>query len=142
MGRIFRACRERSTRTPQNFQAIPLARPAGLEPATRGLEEPSEATQSEGLRDVGSSDGVEGSDRDPACFSVHQDDSSRIVTEKSAECTSDIDLEAVLARALAHAADAGRFDIVAQLARELEARRLALAGNVVDLGSAQRRGRK
>lgn len=37
-------------------------------------------------------------------------------------------------RALAGAAEAGRFDAVAQLARELEARRLARAGNVVPFG--------
>jgi hypothetical protein len=43
------------------------------------------------------------------------------------------DVEAALARALSQAADAGRFDVVAQLARELEARRLAHAGNVVRL---------
>jgi hypothetical protein len=39
------------------------------------------------------------------------------------------------------AATAGRFDIVAQLARELEARRLARAGNVVRLDTV-RRGEK
>ena len=40
---------------------------------------------------------------------------------------------AALASALSKAAEAGRFDVVAQLARELEARRLAHAGNVVAL---------
>jgi hypothetical protein len=40
-------------------------------------------------------------------------------------------VEAALAEALARAAEAGRFDVVAQLAKELEARRLARAGNVV-----------
>jgi hypothetical protein len=43
------------------------------------------------------------------------------------------EVEAALARALDAAATAGRFDVVAQLARELEARRLAAAGNVVSL---------
>jgi hypothetical protein len=43
------------------------------------------------------------------------------------------EVERVLARALAQASEAGRFDVVAQLARELEARRLARAGNVVRL---------
>jgi hypothetical protein len=42
-------------------------------------------------------------------------------------------VEEVLAKALGEAAAAGRFDVVAQLARELEARRLARAGNVVSL---------
>jgi hypothetical protein len=40
-------------------------------------------------------------------------------------------VEVALAGALARAADADRFDVVAQLAKELEARRLARAGNVV-----------
>jgi hypothetical protein len=43
-------------------------------------------------------------------------------------------VEQALATALTAAAAAGRFDVVAQLARELEARRLARAGNVVQLG--------
>jgi hypothetical protein len=42
-------------------------------------------------------------------------------------------VEQALAEALVQAAGAGRFDVVAQLARELEARRLARAGNVVRL---------
>jgi hypothetical protein len=37
-------------------------------------------------------------------------------------------VETGLARALDRASEAGRFDVVAQLARELEARRLARAG--------------
>jgi hypothetical protein len=47
-------------------------------------------------------------------------------------------VEAALAAALAAAASAGRFDVVAQLAEELNARRQAHAGNVVPIGS--RRG--
>lgn len=43
-----------------------------------------------------------------------------------------------LARALDAAAAAGRFDVVAQLAKELEARRLARSANVVDLASKRR----
>lgn len=43
------------------------------------------------------------------------------------------EVEAVLARALDGAARAERWDVVAQLARELEARRLAASGNVVAL---------
>jgi hypothetical protein len=42
-----------------------------------------------------------------------------------------------LERALALAAEAGRWDVVAQLARELEARRLASAPNVVPLASVK-----
>jgi hypothetical protein len=50
-------------------------------------------------------------------------------------------VESALAGALAAAATAGRFDVVAQLARELEARRLARMGNVVALRTkARKRG--
>jgi hypothetical protein len=59
----------------------------------------------------------------------------------SALLSGDDAVEAALAGALAHAADAGRFDVVAQLAKELEARRLARAGNVVPFGG-ERRNRK
>jgi hypothetical protein len=48
-------------------------------------------------------------------------------------------VEAALAKALADAATAGRFDVVAQLARELEERRLVRAHNVVPLDSARRK---
>ncbi len=72
---------------------------------------------------------------------MRQNDSSRNVTEGGAECTSPIDeadeqtveVEGALAKALELAATAGRFDVVVQLARELEARRLAPMGNVVKL---------
>jgi hypothetical protein len=49
-------------------------------------------------------------------------------------------IEAALANALAAAAAAGRFDVVAQLARDLEARRQARAGNIALLDAARRRG--
>ncbi len=50
-----------------------------------------------------------------------------------------VDIDAVLADALNKAAAAGRFDVVAQLARELEARRLARdGGNVVVLDGLRR----
>jgi hypothetical protein len=49
-------------------------------------------------------------------------------------------VEQALASALTTAAAGGRFDVVAQLARELEARRLARAGNVVVLDSGRRKG--
>lgn len=48
-------------------------------------------------------------------------------------------VEAALARALDAAATAGRFDVVSQLARELEARRLARTPNVVTLPASRRR---
>jgi hypothetical protein len=50
-------------------------------------------------------------------------------------------VELALADAITRASAAGRFDVVAQLAREIEARRLA-SSNVVPLGAARaRRGR-
>jgi hypothetical protein len=52
---------------------------------------------------------------------------------------ADVDrVEAALAKALEGATAAGRFDVVAQLARELEARRLARAGNVIALSGKSR----
>jgi hypothetical protein len=48
-------------------------------------------------------------------------------------------VEMELARALGKAADAGRFDVVAQLAKELEARRLARLTNVVAFDARCRR---
>ncbi|MBK6461918.1 MAG: hypothetical protein IPF92_13015 [Myxococcales bacterium] len=44
-------------------------------------------------------------------------------------------MTASLALALARASEAGRWDVVALLAKELEARRMAAAGNVVALGT-------
>ena len=49
-------------------------------------------------------------------------------------------VENALAKAIEQAAAAGRFDVVAQLAKELEARRLAHAGNVVQLGGRRPKG--
>ncbi len=49
------------------------------------------------------------------------------------------DPDSALARALDAAAAAGRFDVVAQLADELKARRLATLGNVIEIAS--KRGR-
>lgn len=47
-------------------------------------------------------------------------------------------LERALADALSKAVEAGRFDVVAQLARELEARRLAASPNVVPLPATKK----
>ncbi|HEV3191738.1 MAG TPA: hypothetical protein VGY54_14610 [Polyangiaceae bacterium] len=51
-------------------------------------------------------------------------------------------VEAALAKALEGATAAARFDVVAQLAKELEARRLARAGNVTSFDAARRVRRK
>jgi hypothetical protein len=53
--------------------------------------------------------------------------------------TGDDEVEAPLARALDGASEARRFDVVAQLARELEARRLLRFANVVPLDPHTRR---
>jgi hypothetical protein len=51
-------------------------------------------------------------------------------------------VEIALAKALGEAAAAGRFDVVAQLATELEARRRARSGNVLNLDADRRRMRR
>jgi hypothetical protein len=53
--------------------------------------------------------------------------------------TGEEQVEAALARAIDRASEARRFDVVAQLARELEARRLARPTNVVPLDMDTRR---
>jgi hypothetical protein len=50
-------------------------------------------------------------------------------------------VERALARALTEASEAGRFDVVLQLVKELEARRLARASNVVAANPTLRRPR-
>jgi hypothetical protein len=47
-------------------------------------------------------------------------------------------VDAALTLALTEAAKAGRFDVVSQLAKELEARRLASSPNVVTLDTGKR----
>ena len=64
---------------------------------------------------------------------MRRGDSSRNVTETRAECSDIEDVDSAFGRALELAAIAGRFDVVSQLARELEARRLTRMGNVVPL---------
>jgi hypothetical protein len=67
--------------------------------------------------------------------------SPEIGTEQRAEWQSSGNadpVEAALAKALGEASTAGRFDVVAQLARELEARRGVRTGNAVRLDPARR----
>jgi hypothetical protein len=52
--------------------------------------------------------------------------------------TGNDEVEAALARAFDRASEGGRFDVVAQLARELEARRLARLTNVIALDPHRR----
>ncbi len=51
------------------------------------------------------------------------------------------DPEIAIVDALSRAAEAGRFDVVAQLAKELEARRLAGVPNAVDSQARQRQSK-
>ncbi|MGO8993583.1 MAG: hypothetical protein ACLQVI_09650 [Polyangiaceae bacterium] len=64
-----------------------------------------------------------------------RDDAKRPEVSASPAPAADA-VEAALAEAIRGATSAGRWDVVAQLAKELEARRLARAGNVVALGEA------
>jgi hypothetical protein len=104
------------------------------------------------LRDVAPCEGGPHADRDLPCFPLSPDDSSRNVKAERAHAderapdaptttASPPDIEGALARALDAAAAAGRFDVVAQLARELEARRLAHSPNVVRLDDGRERKR-
>jgi hypothetical protein len=60
-------------------------------------------------------------------------DTSNHATTRDADDSIDDSIEGSLAIALTEAAKAGRFDVVAQIAKELEARRLAQSQNVVPL---------
>jgi hypothetical protein len=119
--------------------AFGLVAPAvGLEPTTRRLTERQINAQSEALRDVASVEGPKDAEYKPACFTVRHGDSSES-SRKSVQSTAIETAPAdPLERALLLAAEAGRFDVVAQLARELEARRLDAAG-VVKIDTAKRK---
>jgi hypothetical protein len=60
---------------------------------------------------------------------------------KAAPATVDA-VEAALADAISKATAAGKFDVVSQLCRELEARRLGRLGNVVAIDSKRKGGAK
>jgi hypothetical protein len=104
---------------PGSHAPVIPARPARLERTTRGLEEAGRASQNEELCGVATGERVEDAHRDPACFSVRQDDSSPNVTGGFGPDR----IELALAKTLEAVAEAGRFEVVAQLAKELEARR-------------------
>jgi hypothetical protein len=102
-------------------------------------EEPAKSMFADGCSNVG----LAGTIADRPCFSVSPDESSGNVTESHVDSTDpsvalgpgkrggppgEVPVETALACALSQAADAGRFDVVAQLAKELEARRLARSG--------------
>ncbi len=99
----------------------------GLEPSASGLRDLSEATSAD-VPSVNSAAACT-----PSNVERHE------MPTQDAQPGHDADpVEASLARAIDKATDADRFDVVAQLCRELEARRLARTPNVVRLDS--RRG--
>jgi hypothetical protein len=63
--------------------------------------------------------------------SLPRDDADRDRSDPSPPAAASDAVEEALAKAITAAVDAGRFDVVAQLARDLEARRVARAGNVI-----------
>jgi hypothetical protein len=63
-------------------------RPIGFEPTTPTVSTRPERSQSEALRDATRGEGDESAERDPACFSVSPDDSSRNVGAKRVERTN------------------------------------------------------
>jgi integrase len=98
----------------------------------------------ESLRDVEPHAPAGIASHEPPCFRVLADESQRIATADvkrvlQARGEGGDAVEAALARALDAAAAAGRFDVVAQLARELEARRLSRGdGKVIALDAARK----
>ena len=66
--------------------------------------------------------------------------SRRVSEDVSEEPPGALSVEAALARALVGATEAGRWDVVAQIARGLEARRLA-GSNVVAIARPKRHAR-
>jgi hypothetical protein len=103
-----------------------IRRPSQTSPDVAG---PVESDNSEivARRGVTSDDGVAETARPK---------SQSTVGEKRA---APIDDESVLLHALQEAANAGQWDVVRILGKELEARRLARAGNVVQLDAGRRR---
>jgi hypothetical protein len=75
----------------------------------------------------------------PEIGGVHPGEGQSWGNQLAPEGTVDL-VELELARALGKAADAARFDVVAQLARELEARRLVRLTNVVTFDARAKRG--
>jgi hypothetical protein len=115
-------------RTSQNKRSS--AERAGFESAQRARVEGA----SLGNRGV-TCEGVNAIAADRALNTVPLD--LRLDLVRSAPAAVDA-VEAALATALERATAAGRFDVVAQLARELEARRLARMGNVIAMRPKER----
>jgi hypothetical protein len=72
-----------------------------------------------------------GAENTAICTTLDDSKPPKVLALSASEKAPTDAVEAALATALVEAATAGRFEVVAQVARELEARRLARAGNVV-----------
>jgi hypothetical protein len=110
----------------------PVAPAAGLEPATRRLTVEGGAAKREESRDDGESEGSEGDDPDPACFTALQNDSSGIVKAVRVECitgggerdraapTTPRDVESAIRIAIKLAVEAGDYGCAKTLLELLE----------------------
>ena len=130
-------------RPPQRALAQPSATPSSARytaesrPA-RGSSEPSRRffVESRGIESPATSAPSVANGRENDAAEMTKDDATR--PEVSALSAPTDAVEAALAEAIKVATSAGRWDVVAQLARELEARRVARAGNVARLDARAR----
>jgi hypothetical protein len=109
----------------------------GLEPLRLAAAEPKAGLASEDSRGIEKTSPI-GDPSGPEIGGVHPGVGQSWGNPASLGTGTD-QVEAALARSLDRASEAGRFDVVAQLARELEARRLARLTNVVALDPNARR---
>ena len=114
----------------------PLSARHGFRALTPAAAEPKAGLASEDSRGIEKTSPI-GDPKRPENGALHPGKGqSRGNQETPATPEDQVELE--LARALAKAAAAARFDVVAQLAKELEARRLARLTNVVKLDATRR----
>ena len=118
----------------------PSVSPKGLEPLCLAAAEPKAALAAEDSRRIEKT-GPTTDPSGPEIGGVHPGVGQSWGNPASLGTGTD-QVEAALARALDRASEAGRFDVVAQLARELEARRLARLPNLVPLEPDGRGKRK
>src|ERR1019366_7465723 len=111
--------------------ATSRSRPDGDEPLCLAAAEPKAGLAFEDSRGIEKNRGI-GDPSGPESGGVHPG-VGQSWGNQSSPGTDEDQVEAALARALDRASEAGRFDVVAQLARELEARRLGRLPNAVPL---------